>query len=163
MPYNDKEKRKQYQREWYQKNREAHCANTNQWKKDNPEKAASYGKKRYELLKNDRSKMASVLLSKAQSNRKRPTRTLEFNLTVEYIQSLLEKQNYRCALSGIELDHKLGKNSLRVASIDRKNSNRGYVKGNVQIVLNCLNKAKGESTDKEFRQLLSEIRKHKVS
>ena len=133
------------------------------WRKANPDKVREIAKKQRVIRYNDRTKRASVLVAKTLSAKKRLTRMLENNLTTEYIQKLLEKQNFRCAFAGIELDHVAGKNSLRLASIDRKNSNRGYVKGNVQIVLNCLNKAKGESTDKEFRMLLTEIKKCKVS
>ena len=103
--------------------------------------------------------MASVLLSKTLGAKKRNTRILEHNLTTAYIQGILEKQNYCCAFTGIKLDHKTGKNNLRMASVDRINSKKGYVENNIQIVLNSMNKAKGEHTDKQFRKLLEDLLK----
>ena len=122
-----------------------------------PDKVLLYNKKQREIRKTDRSKMASVLLTKTLVGKKRKSRILEHNLTTAYIQDLLEKQNYCCAFTGIKLDHKTGKNNLNMASIDRIDSKKGYVENNIQIVLNCMNKAKGEATDKQFRKLLKEI------
>jgi hypothetical protein len=145
-------------RKWRANNRDKVLENGRKWRANNPDKVLESSKKQREIRKTDRSKMASVLLAKTLAAKKRLTRTLENNLTTAYIQKLLEKQNFRCAFTGIELDHKTGKNNLRLASIDRINSKKGYVKGNVQIVLNCMNKAKGDSTDKQFRKLLKEIK-----
>jgi hypothetical protein len=173
-----KDEKRQYAREYYKKNKERIAENARLWRERNSDKVkessrlwrennSEYRKERskeYNVkLKTDRSRLAQALFYKTKSSMKRLTRTLENNLTIDYIQSCLEKQKYRCALSGIELDHRAGKNGLRVASVDRKNSKRGYVKGNVQIVLNCLNKAKGDASNIEFRELLLEIKKTKVA
>ena len=152
------EERREYQRNWRANNRDKWCEYNRKWRANNPDKASLSNKKNRENRKNDRSKMASVLLAKTLTAKKRNTRTLEHNLTTAYIQDLLEKQNYCCAFTGIKLDHNSGKNSLRMASIDRIDSKKGYVKNNIQIVLNSMNKAKGESTDKQFHDLMKEIR-----
>jgi hypothetical protein len=157
------ERARENARAWARKNPDKVKENARIWRENNSEYLKERSKEYHSKLKTDRSRMAQALYYKTKSATKRLTRTLENNLTIEYIQSLLEKQNYRCALSGIELDHKAGTNGLRVASVDRKNSKRGYVKGNVQIVLNCLNKAKGDASNMEFRELLLEIKKTKVA
>ena len=152
------EERREYNRKYRTENAHKWLEYSRKYRANNPDKVSLTNKKQREIRKTDRSKMASVLLSKTITAKKRNTRTLEHNLTTEYIQDLLEKQNYCCAFTGIKLDHKTGKNSLRLASIDRINSKKGYVKNNIQIVLNSMNKAKGESTDKQFYDLIKEIR-----
>ena len=152
------EERREYQRNYRANNADKFLEYSRNYRANNADKVSSTNKKQREIRKNDRSKMASVLLSKTLTGRKRNTRILEHNLTTAYIQGILEKQNYCCAFTGIKLDHKTGKNNLRMASVDRINSKKGYVENNIQIVLNSMNKAKGESTDKEFRKLLEEIK-----
>ena len=151
------EERREYQRKYRANKADKFLEYNRNWRANNPDKASLSNKKNRENRKNDRSKMASVLLAKTLNARKRNTRILEHNLTTVYIQGLLEKQNYCCAFTGIKLDHKTGKNNLNMASIDRIDSKKGYVENNIQIVLNCMNKAKGEATDKQFRKLLKEI------
>ena len=162
------EERREYNRNYrannpeYQRNYRANNADkvfeyNRKWRANNPDKVLLASKKQREIRKTDRSKMASVLLAKTLAGKKRKTRILEHNLTTAYIQDLLEKQNYCCAFTGVKLDHKTGKNNLRMASVDRIDSKKGYVENNIQIVLNCMNKAKGEATDKQFRKLLKEI------
>lgn len=85
-------------------------------------------------------------------------RKLDFNLTIEYLWELFLKQDRTCALSGEQL--KFGtyamvhNKELRVptASLDRIDSTKGYVEGNVQWVHKTLNKMKMELGDKEFIQ-----------
>ena len=151
------EERREYNRKWRANNRDKWCEYNRKWRANNRDKASLSNKKNREKRKTDRSKMASVLLAKTLVGKKRKSRILEHNLTTAYIQDLLEKQNYCCAFTGIKLDHKTGKNNLNMASIDRIDSKKGYVENNIQIVLNCMNKAKGEATDKQFRKLLKEI------
>ena len=152
------EERREYQRNWRANNRDKWCEYNRKWRANNLDKALLSNKKNRENRKNDRSKMASVLLSKTLNARKRNTRILEHNLTTAYIQGLLEKQNYCCAFTGIKLDHKTGKDNLRMASIDRIDSKKGYVENNIQIVLNSMNKAKAASTNKQFHDLIKEIK-----
>lgn len=151
------EERREYNRNYRANNADKFLEYSRNYRANNADKVSSTNKKQREIRKNDRSKMASVLLSKTYTGRKRNTRILEHNLTTAYIQGILEKQNYCCAFTGIKLDHKTGKNNLRMASVDRIDSKKGYVENNIQIVLNSMNKAKGESTDKQFRKFLKEI------
>jgi len=156
---NNADKFLEYSRNYRANNADKFLEYSRNYRANNADKVSSTNKKQREIRKNDRSKMASVLLSKTLTGRKRNTRILEHNLTTAYIQGILEKQNYCCAFTGIKLDHKTGKNNLRMASVDRINSKKGYVENNIQIVLNSMNKAKGESTDKQFRKLLEDLLK----
>lgn len=78
-------------------------------------------------------------------------RNIKFDITIEYIWDLYIKQNRKCALSGIEIiiDRNYNrKNST--ASLDRIDSNRGYIEGNIQWVHKDINYMKLDQTDNEF-------------
>jgi len=79
------------------------------------------------------------------------TRNLELTIDIKYAWNIFLKQNRKCALSGIEL--KFNKNfSVRDgnASLDRIDSSKGYICGNVQWIAKTLNRMKGKLTDEEF-------------
>lgn len=81
-------------------------------------------------------------------------RNLEFTITIEQIWELFLSQNRKCALSGVDLnfaqndkDHKAG---LTTASLDRKDSKRGYTIDNVQWVHKWVNIMKQDMSDDEL-------------
>lgn len=83
-------------------------------------------------------------------------RNWKFNLTKKYIHDLFQAQGQRCALTGVPLQfpqsHK--KNDRTVtASLDRIDSARGYVRGNVQWVTVQVNLIKGNTPNDEFVKL----------
>lgn len=158
-----KEERREYMREYnkkyYQENKKEIDRRQKEWRKQNPDKVRASRKATAERRQNDFSKLASVLYAKTLTSKRRKGRMLKNNLSTEYIQTILEKQNYCCAITGIKLDHRSGKNNLRMASVDRIDSRKGYVKGNIQIVLNGINKLKGESSVADVLKLLREYAK----
>ena len=78
-------------------------------------------------------------------------RNLEFTITIEYIWDLFIKQNKKCALSGIELCWPTRcKAGDGTASLDRIDSKKGYVYGNVQWVHKTINCIKRDLSDDEF-------------
>jgi hypothetical protein len=70
----------------------------------------------------------------------------EFNLDIEYICNLYIKQKGLCAISRIELNE----DNL---SLDRIDSNIGYIKGNVQWVDFTINRMKSDLKQSEFVKL----------
>lgn len=59
-------------------------------------------------------------------------RNIEWNLEYKYLAELLKEQNYKCALSDLDIHAKGSGNNT--ASLDRINSEKGYIVGNVQWV-----------------------------
>lgn len=78
---------------------------------------------------------------------------IPFTITVEYLLRMIKRQNLKCALTGIPFDMKfsdhLRRNPLGL-SIDKIVPKKGYVKGNVQLVCNIVNMAKGEYNQEIF-------------
>lgn len=73
-------------------------------------------------------------------------------LSVEDLKEILIEQNYKCALSGVELTCILqrGQRCLTNASIDRIDAGGLYVKSNVQLVCTVLNSLRRDTPVKEF-------------
>jgi hypothetical protein len=84
----------------------------------------------------------------------------EFNLTAKQLWDLWELQKGKCALSGIDLTITLtsGVNQTKVtASLDRIDSNVGYVEGNVQWVHKKINIMKNNLDDSTFIQFCRKV------
>ena len=90
-------------------------------------------------------------------------RNIEFDITIEYIWEIFVKQNKKCALSGKDLKFgrivrdKKGKN----VSVDRIDSSKGYVNGNIQWIDKQINIMKNNLNETEFLQLCNDIIKYK--
>ena len=92
-------------------------------------------------------------------------RNLEFTITVQYGWNLYLKQNKKCALTGEDIYFAPRKKSNPTraasnASLDRINSNKGYISGNVQWVLKKINMMKQGNSQKEFISLCKLVTKH---
>lgn len=99
-----------------------------------------------------------VLAAKHRAIRKK----LEFDIDENYIQDLLVKQNYKCRYSGVVLNlDKIGSDEMLIntntLSIDRINSNLGYVKNNIVLVTAIVNSMKNELSENNFLSLIKQI------
>ena len=83
-------------------------------------------------------------------------RNYPFEITIEYGWNMYLEQNKKCALSGqfIEFSTVRRKNT---ASLDRIDSNKGYIKGNVQWVHKNVNIAKRSQSDLEFIKMCQAV------
>jgi hypothetical protein len=85
----------------------------------------------------------------------------DFTITLEYISKLFDSQNQKCALSGMPLEFGCSDKIEQTASLDRINSLRGYVEGNVQWVHKDVNWMKQDFSDSEFLAMCKKIVKYR--
>jgi hypothetical protein len=85
---------------------------------------------------------------------KRKSRELEFAITLEYAWGLFLKQDRKCALSGVEISVRSSASrkirQRQTASLDRIDSSKGYIEGNVQWVHKDINGMKNNLSDCQF-------------
>lgn len=84
-------------------------------------------------------------------------------ISPEYANELLKKQNYKCALSGlpITLISNGGiKTCNQTASLDRIDSSKGYIEGNVQWVHKHINKIKQNFKEDYFINMCEKVVNH---
>lgn len=88
-------------------------------------------------------------------------RGIEFTVDISYIANILELQNNRCALSNrpISFGIKNRKDYYlnTTASLDRIDSSKGYVVGNVQWLHKDINLAKRDLSDEQFIKLCEDV------
>ncbi len=76
------------------------------------------------------------------------SRNIKFDILEDEIWELLKKQNYKCALSGINIYFNHTKD--KTASLDRIDSTKGYIKNNIQWVHKDINKMKMDFPENKF-------------
>ena len=92
-------------------------------------------------------------------------RNLEFDLTIEFIWELYQKQQGKCALSNISIKFKQSKRTNeppQTASLDRIDGSKGYTLDNVQWVHKDVNTIKNKLTDKQLIRICGLIAKHNI-
>ena len=93
------------------------------------------------------------------------TRNYPFEVTVEYLQEILESQNYKCAYTNMDMLCPKTYNEKRdmtsspyLLSLDRIDNELGYIKGNVHFVCVWVNKAKGSYSHELFKDILTKFK-----
>ena len=81
-------------------------------------------------------------------------RKIEFNLTIEYLWNLYITQNRKCAITGNELPN------ILEASLDRIDSSKGYIEGNVQWVHKTINLMKMDLSESDFLKWCQTVVEH---
>jgi hypothetical protein len=93
----------------------------------------------------------------------REQRGLEFNIDIDYIMNLLEKQNGKCALTGWDMEFTRsgvkGDGNPYGCTMDRINSDLGYIKGNIQLACWWPNKVKSNMSNREFIRMCKDVAK----
>lgn len=78
-----------------------------------------------------------------------------YDLNYDFIINLYNKQNGKCALTGITLTTYKGKGLyFSNASIDRINPNKGYTQDNVQLVCFWANQSKSTLSTEDFKKMI---------
>ena len=94
-------------------------------------------------------------------------RNIEVSVTMQDILDLLKKQEYKCALSGLPLimsksfsKDRINQASSTTASLDRIDSSKGYILGNVQWVHKDVNIMKNKFNQDYFTETCKLIYKN---
>jgi hypothetical protein len=102
----------------------------------------------------------NALFGRWKANAK--SRNYPFEVSIESLQDLLEKQNYKCAYTNIDMlcpktynERKQMTSSPYLISLDRIDNELGYIEGNVHFVCVWTNKAKGSYSHETFTEILS--------
>jgi len=95
----------------------------------------------------------TFFLNKARQRKK------EMDIDEDYLKSIWTGY---CAITNIPIEMKYydNKSTLTTASIDRIDSSKGYIKGNVQFVAYGINLAKNSFTDNDLKSFISLIKSH---
>ena len=139
MPFKDPIKRKEYARQYTQKNKERHNENNTNWRRNNPEASSRY-QKEY------RKKNSEIIKIKKRDYVLRKT----YGLSTEKYNEIFERQNGKCAICSkhqkelsrpLNVDHCHNTNKIRDLLCDRCNLTVGYVENcNIDVILQYINK-----------------------
>jgi hypothetical protein len=87
-------------------------------------------------------------------------RNVVFDLTIEYLDKLFVEQNKKCAYSNTILN--IGNSKIeQTASLDRIDSSKGYIIGNVQWVHKDINRMKTDFSEEKFLHIIKNIYEYK--
>lgn len=84
-------------------------------------------------------------------------RGFEFSINIEYAWKLFLEQKRKCSLTGREIYFGKTNTSEKTASLDRIDSKKGYIEGNVHWIHKDVNKMKMDLDLKKFISLCKEI------
>lgn len=89
------------------------------------------------------------------------------DVDIQDLKDQWDRQNGICVFSGIKLElssyTKIKKNPIYSASLDRINSDKGYIKGNIRWVSRAINWMKNDMNDDMVNQLIDLIIENKKS
>ena len=145
------ERARQYQRENKERFRESKKKYRKQYRQRHKKEI---NQKRILYLESCKENFLKNLIMTTYANDRQIGR--EFDIDLSYILELWELQNGKCNTTGIKMICKFG--DLKCVSIDRIDSNKGHIKGNVQLVCSFYNMGKKDKPDYEARAIIQEIR-----
>lgn len=90
--------------------------------------------------------------------RRKKVSELEFTITPEYLERLYEEQHHKCAITGLSLELDITKKAIdQNWSLDRIDSNVGYIEGNVQWVHKDINMMKQSYSLDYFKEMCYKV------
>lgn len=136
------------QERWFRNNRDYRCK---ECKEQQRQKRILAGRGKQDINR--------MLLERYLSARDRARKkNLEFNITLDFLKYLWNKQLGKCALSNVNMTSSffVGRTSTNV-SIDRIDSSKGYTMDNIQLVCMACNQMKNDLTEKELYEFCKNI------
>jgi len=182
-----KECHRKYRKEYYAKNRERELSSAKRWQSNWREKhpghkrvgipatCAVCGSSFFKHYKSNvccSSKCGIIYRRKDEiyyyinaAKRRAKVKGLQFNLTYDYLHKLFyDIQHERCALSNVPIKLMKGNGGIHeMASLDRVDSAKGYVEGNVQFLALGINYMKNNREEWQAELLLELITKWRLS
>lgn len=118
-----------------------------------------YNQRKLQERLSEKNKLIKILQSRWLGARDRAkSKNIYFDLTKEFLLDLWDKQEGKCALTGLDMTYDMynGRTYTNV-SIDRIDVSKGYTKDNVQLVCMAANQAKSDLTDEQLYQICKGI------
>lgn len=138
----------------YYENREENLAKQRERRKANPERTAGYAKKSYANQEKSASAFLGTVFQATRDGAK--NRNIQFKISKKYLKQALIYTNGFCTVSGVPLTP--SRNHPYRASVDRIDSSKGYIPGNIQIVAKMVNYAKNKFDDMRWFDQMCESR-----
>lgn len=115
------------------------------------EKSKSDQPSLYKSKSEKRSKSPSVFIAAIINHAAKRKQSLGFDIDLGYLLEVYDAQDGRCAVSGVKMTHIAGSGrTLTNISIDRIDSSKGYLRGNVQFVCDIVNRMKSDMPQAEL-------------
>jgi len=115
------------------------------------EKSKTTSSAEYKVKAARRSASPKNFISSVLNHAAKRKQHLGFNIDLVYLVDLFERQNGDCALTGAKMTYVAGHGRVPTnISIDRIDSSKGYVRGNVQFVCDVTNRMKQDLDQGDF-------------
>jgi predicted HicB family RNase H-like nuclease len=115
-------------------------------------------KKELAPIQRNKHRLSSIFWASKQNAKKR---NLDHNIDLEYIKELFNTQQSLCYYTNKEMfiDTRTKKNNEDSVSLDRVDSSKGYIKGNVVLCRWVVNRIKNDLSTNKFFEIIKEIYK----
>lgn len=95
-------------------------------------------------------------------------RNIKFDINPEDLEAKITQQNFKCALSGLEITlpyshSEFLKDREWTASVDRIDSSKAYIAGNIQFVHKDINKMKMNLSEQKFLEYCKAVVDHRLT
>ena len=95
-------------------------------------------------------------------------RNIKFDINPEDLETKITQQNFKCALSGLEITLPYSNNEFLkdrewTASVDRIDSSKPYIKDNIQFVHKDINKMKMNLNEQKFLEYCKAVVDHRLA
>lgn len=127
--------------------REAHDKRSRMHKKNRIYKSP------YELLSEQ---LRSLRYNCKKRDIRKKAKNLPITISAQDLFKMWDVQNGKCAITGVLMEYQ--RKSIKTVSIDRKNSDQGYVIDNIQLVTKFVNLGKGIYSNDDVLKILHEIK-----
>lgn len=117
----------------------------------------------YKTKAEKRSSTAKNFISGILNHAAKRKQHLGFDIDLGFLMELYKNQEGRCAISNVLMTHIAGSGRVTTnISIDRIDSSKGYLRGNVQFVCDAVNKMKQDMSENELYDWCNKIVRHNV-